>query len=260
MNTVLEKICTDKQAHIKIKKAQTPLADLQKQIEDQPAALSFQTALKQKSSALITEVKKASPSKGIIREDFDPVEIATVYESAGAACLSVLTDEPYFQGHDSYLQDIRKEVSLPVLRKDFMLDPYQVYESRALDADCILLIMAALDDTQARELYDLSKELGMDVLVEIHDEDELNRALDLNPDMIGVNNRNLKTLEVSLETGLALVTKIPGHILKIAESGIENAGHIQTFTEAGFQAFLVGESLMRQDDIGAAVKNLLQSA
>lgn len=260
MTTVLDKICKDKLAHIETRKAQTPLPDLQKSLEEKPATTGFISNLLNFTPALITEVKKASPSKGILREDFDPVEIAKAYEQAGAACLSVLTDEPYFQGKDEYLQDIRKAVSIPLLRKDFMLDPYQIYESRALGADCILLIMAALSDAHAKELYDLAVELGMDALVEVHDEDELERALKLDPQMIGVNNRNLKTLEVSLETGLSLAAQMPEGIVKVAESGIETREHIRMFTDAGFNAFLIGESLMKQPDIGAAVKKLISPA
>lgn len=260
MKTVLEKICETKLTHIERRKVQTPLSKLKVELEENLLSHGFINSLLDHKIAIITEVKKASPSKGIIRHDFDPVAIAKTYEQAGAACLSVLTDEPYFQGRDSYLQDIRKAVSLPLLRKDFMIDPYQIYESRALGADCVLLIMAALDDERAKDLYDLATGLSMDVLVEIHDEEELERALKLDPRMIGVNNRNLKTLEVSLETGLKLAEKIPDNVLKVAESGIETPEHIKTFLSAGYQAFLVGESLMRQDDIAAAVKNLLSAS
>ncbi len=258
MATILDQICDTKRTHIERRKVQTPLSKIKISLEENILSHRFINNLSNHKAALITEVKKASPSKGIIRHDFDPVEIAKTYEQAGAACLSVLTDEPYFQGKDDYLKEIRKNISLPLLRKDFMLDPYQIYESRALGADCVLLIMAALEDTQAKELYDLATDLSMDVLVEIHDEEELERALKLDPKMIGVNNRNLKTLEVSLETGLRLGEQIPDHILKVAESGIETPDHIKMFQKTGFSAFLVGESLMRQNDIEAAVKKLLK--
>ena len=260
--SVLDKICTDKQLHIDVKKRQLAQSDLEIFIQEQEPPRGFIKALKDKAPnqiALIAEVKKASPSRGTIREDFDPVNVAAIYQENGAACLSVLTDEPYFQGHDSYFTNIRKSVSLPMLRKDFMLDPYQIYESRALGADCILLIMACLSDAQAGEMYDLSKSLTMDVLVEIHDEDELDRARQINPQMIGVNNRNLKTLDVDLQSGLNLAQKIPDEIFKIAESGISTSQDIQKFLGVGYGAFLIGESLIRQKDIGAAVKNFLQA-
>ena len=260
--SVLTQICTDKKDHIARQKAQTPLADLQSRIRDVPPPRGFIHSLAQAHqngrTALIAEVKKASPSKGVIRDDFDPSAIARIYADGGATCLSVLTDEPYFQGHDDFLKAVKDAVTLPVLRKDFMLDPYQIYESRALGADCILLIMAALTDPQAQEFYTLSKELGMDVLVEIHDAEELDRALTLSPEMIGVNNRNLKTLDVDLQTGLTLAAQIPDTVLKVAESGISDPQEIERFQKAGYRAFLVGESLMRQDNIAQALKNLLQ--
>src|SRR5690606_6480450 len=178
------------------------------------------------------------PSKGVIRADFDPVNIAKIYADNGAACLSVLTDEPYFQGRDEYLTAIRAAVDIPLLRKDFMLDEYQVYEARALGADCILLIMAALSDDEAKNLYALASSLSLDTLFEVHDEEELDRALALGPQMIGVNNRNLKTLDVDLATGLNLASSIPGDIVKVAESGIEGHETLQTFANAGYAAFL----------------------
>jgi len=256
MSTVLDRICADKRDHIRLKQTQTPLAVLQAQVKDLPPTRGFIRALSNKSTALIAEVKKASPSKGIIRADFDPVTIAKIYEAHGASCLSILTDEPYFMGKDEYLQQIRKTVSLPLLRKDFMLDEYQVYESRVLGADCILLIMAALTDDQAKALYGCATSLDLDTLFEVHDEDELHRALPLSPKMVGVNNRNLKTLEVDLGTGLNLAASIPDTVLKVAESGID-AQTLPVFASAGYSAFLIGESLMRQPDIGAAVDTLL---
>jgi indole-3-glycerol phosphate synthase len=257
MSNVLEKICADKRVHVDAKMRQRPLNDLKVLLENQDTPRGFINALAQKSPALITEVKKASPSKGTIRQDFDPVQIARAYQDAGAACLSVLTDEPYFQGHDDYFTAIRKAISLPMLRKDFMIDEYQIYESRVLGADCILLIMACLSDNQAAEYYELATSLGMDSLFEVHDEAEMNRALLLKPKMLGVNNRNLKTLDVDLQTGLNLAQKIPDDVLKVAESGIYAPEHIRDFQNAGYSAFLIGESLMRQDDIRQAVRELL---
>ena len=255
--TVLARICSDKLDHINRQRALVSFSTLEKKIANAQPTRGFINALKQKSPALIAEVKKASPSKGIIRADFNAVDIAKIYEANGAACLSVLTDEPYFQGKDEYLVKIREAVSLPLLRKDFMLDEYQVLEARALGADCILLIMAALKDDQARKLYDLATQLAMDTLFEVHDEEELTRALALNPQMVGVNNRNLKTLDVDLGTGLNLAASIPNHILKVAESGIDSET-LQTFAAAGYNAFLVGESLMREDDIGKATRKILE--
>lgn len=260
MANVLDKICADKADHVVLKKRQRAEYDLKLLVEEQAPTRPFINSLKEKAEdgvALIAEVKKASPSKGIIRADFNPVEIAGIYQAHGAACLSVLTDEPYFQGHDDYFTAIRANVGLPMLRKDFMIDPYQIYESRALGADCILLIMACLSDSQASEFYDLASALGMDSLFEVHNEEELHRALRLKPKMLGVNNRNLKTLEVDLQTGLNLAKNIPENILKVAESGIYDRTHVTQFLESGFNAFLIGESLMREDDIGAAVNKLI---
>jgi len=257
MSTVLDKICADKRRHIQRKKAYIPLSNLKAKSEDQSPTRGFIRTLKAHSPALIAEVKKASPSKGIIREDFDPVAIAKTYASNGAACLSVLTDEPYFQGHDDYLIAIRAAVNIPILRKDFMLDAYQVYEARAMGADCILLIMAALEDTQAAELYDLATSLELDTLFEVHDETELERCLALAPKMVGVNNRNLKTLEVDLATGMNLALSMPQDVLRVAESGINDYETVETFAAAGFNAFLIGESLMRESDIGAATRKIL---
>lgn len=254
----LDEICARKKDHVRAKKEHTSVDDLRYTIGDLPPPRGFiGTIIECGAPALIAEVKKASPSKGIIRENFDPVEIAKAYERAGAACVSVLTDAPYFQGQDSYLVQIKNAITLPALRKDFMIDPYQIYESRALGADCVLLIMAALDDSLAKELYDLALDLGMDVLVEIHDEPELQRALTLNPAMIGVNSRNLKTLEVDIQTAHDLAALIPDTILKVAESGITSHEDINALQNSGYRAFLIGESFMRQDDIEQAVRNIL---
>lgn len=260
----LARICTDKEAHVARKRAAVSMNDLISLIEQQSAPRGFIKALSAFPTAIIAEVKKASPSKGVIRDDFDAVGIATTYEANGAACLSVLTDEPYFQGHDDYLKAVKAAVSLPLLRKDFMVDEYQIFESRALGADCILIIMAALDDTRAQAFYDRAVSLGMDVLIEVHDAEELTRALRLNIDpchaMIGVNNHNLKTLVVDKQTGLSLAGMIPRDFLRVAESGLVTRGDIDVFESAGYGAFLIGESLMREADIGAALKKLVNVA
>ncbi|MCB9980881.1 MAG: indole-3-glycerol phosphate synthase TrpC [Rhodospirillales bacterium] len=257
--SVLNEICKKKRSDVETRKTNVPLQDLKAQIQDQPPPRGFIKRLKavdETGLALITEVKKASPSKGLIRADFDPATIAKTYEAAGAACISVLTDEPYFQGIDEHFRQARAATTLPMIRKDFMLAPYQIYESRAMGADCILLIMAALDDSQARELYVLAQELGMDVLVEIHNSEELVRALYLDPAMIGINNRNLKTLKVDVATSFELLPIIPKDICKISESGLADHAMLTRLRIAGYSGFLVGESLMRQDDIRSAVKKL----
>ncbi len=258
---ILEKICATKKEHVADKKSQKPLAELKSMIGDQEKPRGFLKRMIDSSNgnraALITEVKKASPSKGVIRDDFNPAEIAKIYENAGASCISVLTDEPYFQGHDEFLAIVKNSVKIPVLRKDFMIDPYQIYESRYLGADCILLIMAALSDDLAQELYNIAVDLNMDILVEVHNSQELERAILLNPMMIGVNNRNLKTLKVDVQTSLDLLVEIPDNIYKISESGISSNKTIKELYERGYNGFLVGESLMRQDDIAMAVHDLL---
>lgn len=259
--SVLDQICRDKLAHIRSRKAQTPIHVLQSKINQTPSSYGFIKKIisyaQDMKPALIAEIKRASPSRGVIREDFDPAAIARAYEEGGAACLSVLTDEPYFQGRDEYLLTTRAAVSLPLLRKDFMLDPYQIAESRALAADCILLIMAALSDAQAAELYAAAAEYGLDALIEVHDEQELERAMRLAPALIGVNSRNLNTLEVDLETARRLGPLIPDKVLKVAESGIYTHNDILDLQQFGFRAFLVGESLMRQPDIALATRTLL---
>ena len=257
--SVLHEICKKKRAHVEKQKNAHPLNEIKNRIADQSPSRGFIDRIKTVNAAgiaLITEVKKASPSKGLIRADFDPASIAKIYEDNGAACVSVLTDEPYFQGTDAHFISARTAIELPMIRKDFMIDPYQIYESRALGADCILLIMAALDDSLAAELYGLATDLGMDVLVEIHDAEELERALTLNPAMIGINNRNLKTLSVDVQTSFNLVSDIPENCVKIAESGLSDHNTLTKLKTAGFSGFLVGESLMRQDDIRSAVKKL----
>lgn len=258
MPDILAEICARKADHVAAKKKERSLNDLLNDVKNLAPPLPFIKALEEKDGfSIIAEVKKASPSKGVIRANFDAAEIAHTYEKNGAACLSVLTDEPYFQGHDDYIQAVKKTVSIPVLRKDFMIDLYQIVESRILGADCILIIMAALDDAQALDLYESAIDCGMDALIEVHNAEECERALKLNPKMIGVNNRNLKTLDVSHETGLTLANMIPDSILKVAESGLYTHDDLHKFSDAGYDAFLIGESLMRQDDIGLALKNLL---
>lgn len=262
MTDKLQEICAVKREHITRCKAQTSEAELRSKAVDAEKPRGFKRALENKITAgkpaLIAEIKKASPSKGLIRADFDPATLAKAYHAGGAACLSVLTDEPYFQGHDDYLGQARSSVPLPVLRKDFMLDSYQVTEARALGADCILLIMAALEDAQAKELEDAAFALGMDVLVEVHDKEELDRAKAvLKSSLIGVNNRNLKTLKVDIATSESLAKELPAPILGVCESGIATYGDIQRMQRAGLHCFLVGESLMRQQDVTNATRTLL---
>ncbi|MBN8543358.1 MAG: indole-3-glycerol phosphate synthase TrpC [Alphaproteobacteria bacterium] len=258
----LQEICDVKREHVAKHKAITPLSVLEDLAKQQSATRGFHAAIQKKiangSVALIAEIKKASPSKGVIREDFNPPELANFYELGGATCLSVLTDEPYFQGRDEYLKEAREVVNLPVLRKDFMIDPYQITESRALGADCILLIMAALSDAQAQELEDAAIKLKMDVLVEVHDEEELHRALKLKSKLLGVNNRSLKTLQVDIATSLTLRPLIPEGYTPVCESGIFTRDDIAKMRAADIHCFLIGESLMRQADVLAATHHLLE--
>jgi len=259
--SVLAEICREKMIYVERMQHLIPDIVMSERAKIQGASRGFIQAIRNKKAAgepaLIAEVKKASPSKGIIRADFDPQRIAKIYATNGAACLSVLTDRPYFKGSDEDFEAARNVVRLPVIRKDFMLTPYQIVESRALGADCILIIMAALDDKTAKTLHTLANDFGMDVLVEIHDREELDRALELNPKMIGVNSRSLKTLEVNIQTAFDLLPHIPADTIRVAESGIATHEELKSLHSAGFDAFLVGESLMREHDIGQAVQKLL---
>ncbi|WP_295846830.1 indole-3-glycerol phosphate synthase TrpC [uncultured Xanthomonas sp.] len=261
---ILRTILARKADEIAERSARVPLAELVARAEAMPPTRGFaralQAAIVNGDPAVIAEVKKASPSKGVIRPDFHPADIAVSYEFGGAACLSVLTDEDFFQGHDRYLQQARDACTLPVLRKDFTIDPYQVYEARTLGADCILLIVAALDDLQLAELSSLALQLGMDVLVEVHDIDELERALQVPAPLIGINNRNLRTFEVSLQTTLSMQNAVPRDRLLVTESGILGPDDVALMRGAGVHAFLVGEAFMRAEEPGEALRQLFFAA
>ena len=261
MSDTLQKIMDTTREHVARCKLARPLSMVEADARAQERPRGFLNALERARRegryGLIAEIKKASPSKGLIRADFDPPSLARAYSEGGATCLSVLTDEPYFQGRDDYLVAARAAVDLPVLRKDFMLDPYQVVEARALGADCILLIMAALDDSQAAELEDAAISCGLDVLVEVHDRAELDRALALKTPLVGVNNRNLKTLSIDLAATEELAAHVPPGRMLVAESGLYGPADLTRMSKAGARCFLVGESLMRQDDVTAATRALL---
>lgn len=259
---VLARICADTAAEVARRKAERSIDRLRQDVAaraDTPRG--FGRALKRAVAAgsygLIAEIKKASPSGGLIRPDFDPPRLATAYRDGGATCLSVLTDARYFQGSPDHLMAARSAVDLPVLRKDFILDPWQVYESRAIGADCILLIMAALANDQARELEATARALDMDVLVEVHDEQELQRALGLETNLIGINNRNLKTLQTDLAVTEQLAPLVPADRFMVAESGIRDSNDLRRLSAAGAQCYLIGESLMRQPDVTGATRALL---
>jgi indole-3-glycerol phosphate synthase len=257
---ILDTICATKRDEVAVRKKAMSLRDLSQLSAAQSAPRGFKNAIDVKASngfALIAEVKKASPSKGLIRSDFDPAAHAKAYQAGGAACLSVLTDAPYFQGHEEYLIAARAACDLPILRKDFMIDPWQVAEARAIGADAILIIVSALDDMQMSEIEAAAIELGMDVLIETHDADEFERALRLKSRLIGVNNRNLKDFTVDFARTYELVSSAPAECTFVAESGINTHDDIVAMAQHGVRCFLVGESLMRQADITAATRKLL---
>ena len=260
MSDILDRILARKREEVATREARVPRALLETRIAQAPPLRGFADAIATNIGAglpaVIAEVKKASPSKGVIRPQFDPAAIARSYAAGGAACLSVLTDVDFFQGEDAYLQQARAACALPVLRKDFVVDPYQVLEARVLGADCILLIVAALEDQRMAELAVLAADLGMDVLVEVHDIDELERALQIPARLLGINNRNLRTFEVSLDTTLALRDAVPRDRILVTESGIASPADVQRMRASGVDAFLVGEAFMREAEPGAGLRRL----
>ncbi|GJL81164.1 MAG: indole-3-glycerol phosphate synthase [marine bacterium B5-7] len=257
---ILVRILEHKRSEVDAARRLVSVDELLAQINDLPPARGFHRALDTRvasgKAAVIAEIKKASPSKGVIRDDFDPVKIAGQYAKGSATCLSVLTDEKYFMGSPRYLEAVREAVDLPVLRKDFMIDPYQVMEARTLGADCILLIVAALEDALMADLAALAVELGMDVLVEVHDIAELTRALEIDSPLIGINNRNLRNFETRLETTLELLPAVPASRLVVTESGIHSGADVRLMRENGVNCFLIGETFMRADDPGVALADL----
>lgn len=261
---VLKRILARKAEIVAERSAGLTLRAFRARVEEAPPVRGFAEALERAIAAgdagVIAEIKRASPSRGVIREVYDPASIARQYEAGGAACLSVLTDEDFFQGADEHLQAARAACSLPVLRKDFVIDPYQVYEARALGADCVLLIVAALSDAALAEFHNLAAELGMDALVEVHSEDELQRALALSPRLLGINNRDLRSFHTDLETTLRLREHVPAGCRLITESGIHTAEDVTRLRGAGVQGFLVGEAFMRADDPGARLADLFRRA
>jgi|TARA_B110000208_G_scaffold54793_1_gene71860 indole-3-glycerol phosphate synthase len=263
MSNILDNILATKKLEIASSRQKKSIANLEDEITSIEDERGFIAAISKKieanHSAVIAEIKKASPSKGVIREDFNLVQIAKSYEQGGATCLSVLTDKDYFQGSTDYIQMVKNHCTLPVLRKDFMIDPYQIYESKALGSDCILLIVAALELLQMQELEAIANELSMDVLVESHDAYELEKALQLETKLIGINNRNLKTFDVTLQTTIDLLKEIPPDKITVTESGIFTREHIRLMHEHNIYSFLVGEAFMRDDDPGESLKRLLEN-
>ena len=261
MSSILAEICAEKRRHVTACKDGHPLDKVEAAARRATPPLGFIDALKEAVEAggygLIAEIKKASPSKGLIRDDFDPSALARAYKAGGAACLSVLTDTPYFQGKEADLIEAREAGNMPALRKDFIIDPYQVLESRAFGADCILLIMAALGDTEAAELESVAIDYGLDVLAEVHDLDELERALKLKTPLIGINNRDLRTFEVDLATTETLMKEMPPDRIAVSESGLKTPEDLARLSQSGVDCFLVGESLMRHNDVEAATRTLL---
>jgi len=256
----LQEICEKKKEQIKHEKEKCSLENIinlaKKSLLKNPVR-PFQKSLENRKTGLICEIKKASPSVGLIREDFNPANLAKAYEAGGASCLSVLTDEPYFQGRNEYLVEAREACALPVLRKDFMIDVWQVAQARSLGADCILLIMAVLNDKEALELHNVAIDLNMDVLIESHNEEELKRALQLPSGMIGINNRNLKTLEIDLETSIKLRSIVPNDRMIVCESGLKTRDDLILMQSHGINNFLIGETLMKQDDVEKATKAIM---
>ncbi|TVY11622.1 indole-3-glycerol phosphate synthase TrpC [Paenibacillus cremeus] len=256
----LDKIVATKTVEVAELKARLSIAEMERRIAELPATLGFEKALtvsRKRPMGLIAEVKKASPSKGLIRDDFEPVQLAQAYERAGADCISVLTDVQYFQGANAYLSQIRQSVNIPILRKDFTIDPHQIYEARCIGADAILLIAAILTTEQTREFQSIARSIGLDVLIEVHDKEELDRVLELSPTLVGINNRNLKTFVTDLGTTEELVKHIPAGITVVSESGISKASEIDWLHSVGARAVLVGEHFMRQPDVTDAVHLLM---
>ncbi len=259
--TILDDILATKRQEVAARKALRPEAEIRQACAEMPACRGFADALRRGSSAraaVIAEIKRASPSKGLIREAYDPAAIAASYAQHGASCISVLTDEQYFQGADAHLRMARATVDLPIIRKDFVIDAYQITEARALGADCVLLIAAALDIMQLTNLFQHARNLGLDALIEVHNRAELDAALSLGPKVVGINNRNLKTFEVSLNTTIELLEHIPPGVVPVTESGIRTAKDVATMQAAGVHAFLVGEAFMRAEDPGAELASLFE--